>query len=245
MGRWMIRTHPLPEHQDKKKKKYIPEIEKVNIDGKLYDVPTSFNFGTTYCGDLKTLNEQEVSHYLKLVIDAGCANEAHGVIETMGQYSQRTGFATIERLADVYGRRSGNIATLPTEFPWAQKNLHLDWSEYKLQIITHNYLELHAGCEQLVVACAKRGFDKYQDSHRLLDYIRTTLGDEPSWSKLVETVDRFLGDSHRQIFERNVLYNNVGTSKTNAVLSSEDIYHVNKVGFEFLPKDKGKKKNRI
>merc|ERR1711989_238676 len=49
--RYMIRTHPLPEHQGKGKRRDTPEIEKVNIDGKLYDVPTSFNFGTTYCGD--------------------------------------------------------------------------------------------------------------------------------------------------------------------------------------------------
>ena len=80
--RYMIRNHPLPELQ---KKSNVPDTKKVMVGDKEYDVPTSFNFQKTFCGDLTTQNEQEVSHYLKLVIDAGCSNESHEVIETMGQ----------------------------------------------------------------------------------------------------------------------------------------------------------------
>ena len=40
-------------------------------------------------------------------------------------------------------------------------------------IQTHDYLGLHSGCEKLVVESAKVGFEKYNDSHRVLDYVRT------------------------------------------------------------------------
>ena len=68
----------------------------------------------------------------------------------MGQYNQRTGFATTF-LAYVFGRRSGKIALFPTEFPWGQRTLHLDWGDYKLHIQYHNYLVPHSVYEKVLV----------------------------------------------------------------------------------------------
>ena len=91
-----------------------------------------FDFQTNFSQGLENTNEHEVSHYLKLVIDAGCAGQAAEVIQSMGTYNDRTGFATIERLADVFGREAGHLTLLPTKFEWGTKNLFLDWSNYKL-----------------------------------------------------------------------------------------------------------------
>ena len=117
-----------------------------------------------------------------MVIDAGCALQAAEVIQSMGPYNDRTGFATVGRLADVFGRGAGHLNLLPTKFEWGTKNLYLGWADYKLMIQTHDYLNLHSGCEKLVVESAKVGFETYNDAHRVLDYVRTQLGDNPSWA---------------------------------------------------------------
>merc|ERR1711951_248240 len=119
----------------------------ITVNGEQLVVSSSFNFGTNLAGDLTTECENEVSHYLKLVIDAGCADQAAEVIQSMGPYNNRTGFATIERLADVFGRETGHLTLLPTNFGCGAKNLYLDWAAYKLMIQTPDYLGLHSGCE--------------------------------------------------------------------------------------------------
>ena len=200
-----------------------------------------FNFQTNFSQGLENTHEHEVSHYLKLVIDAGCAGQAAEVIQSMGTYNDRTGFATIERLADVFGREAGHLTLLPTTFEWGTKNLCLDWSNFKLLIQTHDYLSLHPGCEKLVVESAKVGFESYNDSHRVLDYVRTQLGDNPSWQNFIEKVDKFLGDTFRDQFERALTSNQIGTGALNTFTvtqKTEDIDQINKVGygFDFLPK---------
>ena len=52
----------------------------ITVNGEQMEVSSSFNFGTNLAGDLYTECENEVSHYLKLVIDAGCAEQAAEVI---------------------------------------------------------------------------------------------------------------------------------------------------------------------
>ena len=202
-----------------------------------------FNFQTNFSQGLENTHEHEVSHYLKLVIDAGCAGQAAEVIQSMGTYNDRTGFATIERLADVFGREAGHLTLLPTTFEWGTKNLCLDWSNFKLLIQTHDYLSLHPGCEKLVVESAKVGFESYNDSHRVLDYVRTQLGDNPKWQDFIEKVDKFLGDTFRDQFERALTSNQIGTGALNTfsvTQKTEDTEQINKVGygFDFMPKAK-------
>ena len=110
--RAMIKQIPLPGSDG--------EAHTVNVNIKDANVPhivsSVFRYKTNYSGDLTTEHEHEVSHYLKLVIDAGCAMQAAEVIQSMGTYNDRIGFATIERLADVFGREAGHLTLLPTKF---------------------------------------------------------------------------------------------------------------------------------
>ena len=103
----------------------------VHVNNQKHEVTSAPEFNTNYAGNLDSEPEHEVSHYLKLVIGAGCAHQAAEVIQSMGPYNGRTGFATIERLADVFGREAGYLTLLPTKFGWGNKNLYLDWAAYK------------------------------------------------------------------------------------------------------------------
>ena len=216
----------------------------ITVNGEQLVVSSSFNFGTNLAGDLTTECENEVSHYLKLVIDAGCADQAAEVIQSMGPYNNRTGFATIERLADVFGRDAGHLTLLPTNFEWGTRNLFLDWSAYKLMIQTHDYINLHPGCETLVVQSAKVGFEKYIDAIRVLDHVRVQLGQNPSWSDFIISVDKFLGDTYRADFEKAVINKEIPTRALNTFSITDDpeniqVEQINKVGQgKFLPKDK-------
>ena len=108
-------------------------------------------------------------------------------------------------------------------------------------IQTHDYLNLHPGCETLVVQSARVGFEKYNDAHRVLDHVRVQLGENPSWPKFIMHVDRFLGDTFRDHFERSVLNNKTGSKALNTFSITDDpdnnqADQINKVGQgRFLP----------
>ena len=101
--------------------------------------------------------------------------------------------------------------------------------------------------KKMVVEAAKLGFEKYNDAHRILDYVRTQLGDNPRWVDFISYVDKFLGDIFRDQFERAVSENKIGTgalSTFGVIQNNDEIDQINKVAynFEFLPKDNNKGK---
>ena len=81
-----------------------------------------------------TPQEREVSNYIKNVIDAAIIGPAKEVVMNMGMSRDRTGFETVERLAEVYGRNAAHIVMMPYNFVWGKNSLIEDWSNYKHKI---------------------------------------------------------------------------------------------------------------
>ena len=144
--------------------------------------------------------EREVSEYIKNVIESSVTGAALEVVKNMGMPRDRTGFDTVERLAKVYGRDAGMINCLPANFVWGCGSLVSDWTSYKHQLDSTEYVRVHPTNEPMMVQCALQGFDQYNNSYRVLDHVRTNAGENPKWEKFKEVVDKFIGDTYRSQF---------------------------------------------
>jgi hypothetical protein len=212
--RGVIRDRPLPKRNNNDIEDIAITIE---IDGVEYtencdsDIETAprdtVGFPRGWCNNR---DERDVSEYIKNVIDSAVDGPAKEVITSMGMPRDRTGFQTIERLADVYGRNSGHLMMLPHRFVWGDKTLANDWVAYKHLLDGQEYLISHPSCENMMIQCAMMGFLKYGDSWRLTDHIRTSVGETPSWESFKEAVNKFLGDTYRYQFERSMINNDNG-----------------------------------
>ena len=101
----------------------------------------------------------------------------------------------------------------------------------------------------MMVSCATEGFGNYNNSNRILDYIRTSCGEKAPWADFKKYVDKFLGDLHRSQFTKAIMHNDNGLAAmtTAAVLNPEDPEYINYVQNQFKPKGKkgkGKGKNQ-
>ena len=158
-------------------------------------------------GWLKTESAREVSTYLKNVIESAVTGPALDTIKHMGMARDRNGFDTLERLAFTYGRDAGQVVNLPHNFVWGQGDLAVDWTNYKQMLDTCEYIQIHPTNESAMVSCALMGFEQYNNSYRILDNIRTRVGERPNWKQFKEAVDTFLGDIYRRQFETAMLKN--------------------------------------
>ena len=158
-------------------------------------------------GWLKTESAREVSTYLKNVIESAVTGPALDTIKHMGMSRDRNGFETLERLAFTYGRDAGQVVNLPHNFVWGQGDLAVDWTNYKQMLDTCEYVQLHPTNESAMVTCALMGFENYNNSYRILDNVRTQVGERPTWSKFKDAVDKFLGDIYRRQFETAMIKN--------------------------------------
>ena len=170
-------------------------------------------------------------------------------ISSIGTTRDRTGFETVERLADVYGRNAALIASIPQDFVWGNNSLVFDWNNYKHQIDTTEYVRLHPQNEPLVVHYATKGMKNYSNSYRLLDHIRVSIGEMPTWDEYKATVNKFLGDVHRSHFVDNVYSNHNGLQAMTAAsvieTNNPEELSINYVANQFRGhKQKGKGKGK-
>ena len=149
------------------------------------------------------------------MVDAAVSGPAMEVICSMGMARDRTGFETIERLADVYGRNAALIVQIPWSFVWGNNSMVYDWNNYKHQIDGNEYTRLHPQNTPAVIHQAVKGLHKYENSYRLLDHIRCSVGEFPKWDDFKTAVDKFLGDVHRSHFVTNVFTNHNGLQAMN------------------------------
>ena len=251
--REIIRKIPLPAKPGfEKSKKPKIKVTRINDEGKEYEVDIDSDLEDEIPTDVPGFpkgwfvseGEREVSQYIKNVLESAVCGAALEVILMQGLSRDRNGFDTIEKLAEVFGRNAAHIAMLPMQFEWGnpERTLAQDWTEYKLQLDGSEYLRLHSNNEPLMVNSAMTGFEKYQNSFRLIDHIRTSEGENASWVKFKKAVDRFLGDSHRYQFQRAIMNNDNGLAAmtTAAVTIPEDGEYINYVHNQF--KSKGSKK---
>ena len=197
-----------------------------------------------------TRQEREVSDFIKNIIDSSITGPALEVVVSMGMPRDRTGFDTVERLCQVYGRNAGHITCLPTNFNWGNGSLVNDWTNYRQQLDGAEYLRLHPNNEPMMVQCAMIGFGNYNNSYRILDHIRTNAGENPSWADFKNCVDRFLGDTFRSQFETAMYRNHNGLQAMTAagIIEKSDLDSdmVNLIPNQFKgkkAKGKGKGKN--
>ena len=158
-------------------------------------------------GWLKSESAREISTYLKNVIESAVTGPALDTIKHMGMSRDRNGFETLERLAFTYGRDAGQVVNLPHNFVWGQGDLAVDWTNYKQMLDTCEYVQLHPTNESAMVTCALMGLGNYNNSYRILDNVRTQVGERPTWSKFKDAVDNFLGDIYRRQFETAMIKN--------------------------------------
>ena len=158
-------------------------------------------------GWLKTESAREVSTYLKNIIESAVTGPALDTIKHMGMSRDRNGFDTLTRLAVTYGRDAGQVVNLPHNFVWGLGDLAVDWTNYKQMLDTCEYIQLHPTNESAMVTCALMGFENYNNSYRILDNVRTQVGERPNWIQFKEAVDKFLGDIYRRQFEQAMIKN--------------------------------------
>ena len=253
--REIIKHVPLPAKEDTKKR--VARIKKKNEMGQEIEIEINSDFECEKPsgahgwpkGWCDSTQEREVSNYIKNVIDAAIFGPAMEVVMNMGMSRDRTGFETIERLADVYGRSAAHIMLIPNNFVWGKNSLIQDWSNYKHKIENTEYLRLHPQSEAMVVHLANTGFDQYSHSFRILDHIRTNAGENPTWQKFKEVVDNFLGDTHRTQFCQGIYEdrNGLQSMTTAAVIQTkeDEPNHINYIASQFQgKKSKGKGKGK-
>ena len=140
---------------------------------------------------------------------------------------------------------------LPILFEWGKSNIQADWSEYKTQLLTSQYLKLHPSNEQTMVMSATTGFLKYHHHNRLLDHLRVDVGENPTWEAFQKSVDKFIGDTHRSQFQQAIIRNDNGIASMSAACIGMEKIAINAVQNQFKalnPKavaktNKGKGKN--
>ena len=117
------------------------------------------------------------------------------------------GLELLGRLIEVYGRKPLQTATLPYTFDWSSDKLNVCWNRYKIKLQEDNFFETHPSLTSTAIAYAKKGFEKHEIGPRLLDYIRTELGEghEFTWDEFCNKVERFLGDPYRRKFNNLTL----------------------------------------
>ena len=256
--REIIKHVPLParvKEAEPKRKAIVTRRNSAGID-ESYEITSDFECekpaeATAWPrGWCDTPQEREVSNYIKNVIDAAIIGPAKEVVMNMGMSRDRTGFETVERLAEVYGRNAAHIVMMPYNFVWGKNSLIEDWSNYKHKIENTEYLRLHPQNEAMIVHLANKGFDQYSYSFRILDHIRTQAGENPTWVKFKTVVDNFLGDTHRTQFCTGIYEdrNGLQSMTTAAVLENQtDPDQINYIARQFQGKKstKGKKEAPI
>lgn len=200
-------------------------------------------------GWLDTDSEREVSEYLKNIIESSLYGPALTVVTSMGLPRDRTGFSVIDRLANVYGRNSAMISMLPHSFDWtAYNDLEIAWQAYETLLDSNQYLELHPNQESIMGFIALQGFSNFDYSYRVIDHIRSKLGDNPSWSLFKEAMSQFLGDTQRNQFQQSFYRNDNGLQAMTAAGVLEDCPQINAVRSQFqnknLRKGKGKENQK-
>ena len=251
--REIIKLVPLPNTC---KVKLSTKVKRKDAEGNDYDVDLDSDFEIEKPKDalnwpkgwLESVGEREVSNYIKNMVDAAVNGPALDVICNMGMARDRTGFETIERLADVYGRNAALIVQIPWNFLWGNNSMVYDWNNYKHQIDGNEYTRIHPQNTPAVIHQAVKGLHKYDNSFRLLDHIRCSVGEFPTWDEFKEAVDKFMGDVHRSHFVTNVFSNHNGLSAMNTagVLEADDendeVIQVNYIANEFRGRYQNKNK---
>ena len=184
--RTIIKYVPLPIREDKNKRSVtMTRINPETGAQETYELDSDYECGLTPDvtgwpkGWCDTVQERFVSNYIKNVFDAAITGAAMEVVSNMGMSRDRTGFDTVERLAEVYGRNAAHISMIPNNFVWGKNSLVQDWYNYKHKIESTEYLRLHSSNEPMVVHLANKGFDNYSNSFRILDHTRSSVGGSP------------------------------------------------------------------
>ena len=250
--RLIIKHCPLPAKRQRPVNKIKLPIK--NDEGVIVEVeiwsdmelePTADRGSGFPQGWLDSDAEREVSEYLKNIIESSLYGPALTVVTAMGLPRDRTGFSIVNRLADVYGRNSAMIAMLPHNFDWtAYKDLEYAWQAYENLLDSNQYIEIHPNMECMMAFIAVNGFSNFDHSYRVIDHIRSKLGDAPKWNEFKEQVNKFLGDTQRNQFQQSFFRNDNGLQAMTAAGVLEDCPQINAVRSQFqnknLKKGKGK-----
>ena len=256
--REIIKFVPLPSTSVKK---LTAKVKRKDENGDEYEIDPDSDFEIEKPEDplnwpkgwMDTVGEREVSNYIKNMVDAAVAGPAMEVISSMGMARDRTGFETIERLADVYGRNASLIVQIPWSFHWGNNSMIYDWNNYKHQIDGNEYTRIHPQNVPAVIHQAVKGLHTYDNSFRLLDHIRCSVGEFPTWEEFKDAVNKFLGDPHRSHFVTNMYTNHNGLQAMNTagIFASDDkdddAIQINYIANEFrgkFQKKKGNDKNK-
>ena len=121
------------------------------------------------------------------------------------------GLELLARLIEVYGRKPLQTATIPYTFDWSANKINVCWHHYKIKLQEDNFFITHPSLTSTAIAYAKKGFEQHDIGPRLLDYIRTELGDghDFTWDEFCDKVERFLGDPYRRAFTNATLFNQI------------------------------------
>ena len=225
----------------------IPIIDEWVVDSDMEISAPQGDAGAAYPkGWCKSTAEREVSEFLKNTIEGALQGPALEVVNAMGMPRDRTGFQILERLCEVYGRKAAHITQIPITFQWGHNPLVDDWTTYKHLLDSVEYSRIHPTNVSLMVDCAMRGFEVYDNYHRIHDHVRVTAGLDPDWETFKEAVDKFCGDPHRQQFDRAIYTNENGLQSMaiSGIAEQSEVEYVNAIKAQFPAKRKFKGKGK-